>query len=227
MMNKQLIISAVFAGIIACGSSSPGGDMTTNEVSLRIETVLSRMKELCKGPGRGEFIQEFKDEDIAAWSPEYASKAVAALGLRGNAFLVTKDYVRAEKDYTLAVKLFPENGYMWNGLADVYRAMKDDQRALDAYIRAFEVDRKQNTAKSYGYMPISATLGAANILLNQARYQEALQVMARYDDSDITKMAAIWGIKMLRMQGQIYAGLGRGEESLAKFKAALVVEGKR
>ena len=193
-----------------------------------IETKLIRIRELCKGGSRVELIQEFKDEDIAAWPSAFKdkkvgdAKTVEALNLRGTGFCILKDYERAEKDFKLALELSPTNGYLWNSMGDVYKNMKDDQRALDAYTKAFD-----NVGKSYGWMPLSATLNAAAILISQTKYPEALKVMERYDDGDIQKMAPAWGVKMLRTYGQIYTGMGREEDSAAKFKAALELEQKK
>jgi tetratricopeptide (TPR) repeat protein len=197
-----------------------------------IETKLIRIRELCKGGSRVELIQEFKDEDIAAWPSAFKdkkvgdAKTVEALNLRGTGFCILKDYERAEKDFKLALELSPTNGYLWNSMGDVYRAMKDDQKALDAYMKAVEMDSAQRTAKNFGWMPLSATLNAAAILITQTKYAEALKVMERYDDSDIQKMAPAWGSKMLRTYGQIYAGMGNEEDAAAKFKAALELEKK-
>jgi tetratricopeptide (TPR) repeat protein len=198
--------------------------MGTTPEGARIESVLSRMRELSRGPGQAELIRQFGAEDIAGWPAAFAGKAVEALRLRGQAYSTLKDYTRAERDLRRAVDLSPGDGYGWNTLAEVYLCLKDDQRALDAYQKAFEADRAQHTAKSFGWMPINATLGAANILLSQTKYEAALQVLARYDDSDIQKMGPGWGSRMLRTYGQIYAGLGREEEALASFKAALKLE---
>ena len=222
IMNKQLLVYSGLACFFAVVGPVRAGDMMTNEVSARIDAVLSRMNELSKGPGRTtELIQQFKDEDIAAWPAAFNGKAATALHRRGEAYYFMKDYERALKDLELAAKLVPDNGYILNSLGDVYRARKDEQRALQAYLAAFEVDQKQHAGKAYGYMPLSATLSAANILVNQARYQEALKVVGRYDDTDIRNMAPMWGVRLLRMQGQIQAGMGNEEEALAKFKAAL------
>ena len=198
----------------------------------KVEAKLLRMRELCKGGSRVELIQEFKDEDITAWPPVFKEKGVAtaktveALNMRGMGFWTLKDYERAEKDFKFGLELSPTNGYLWNSMGDVYKSMKDDQKALDAFMKAFEMDSAQHTGKSFGWMPLSATLGAAAILISQTKYAEALKVMERYDDNDIQKMAPSWGSKMLRTYGQIYAGMGKEEDAAAKFKAALELEKK-
>ena len=200
-----------------------------NAAEVKIEATLIRMRALCQGGSRVELIAQFKDEDIAAWLTAFkdkrvaAAKAVEALNLRGTGFCVLKDYRRAEKDFKLALELSPSNGYLWNSMGDVYRGMKDNQKALDAYNKAFEFNRAQRTAN---WMPISATLEAASILISQTKYPEALKIMKRYDDSDIQEMGPAWGCKMLRTYGQIYAATGREEEASAKFKAALELEKK-
>ena len=199
-----------------------------NLTEAKVEALLVRMRELCKGASRVELIQEFKDVDIAAWPSAFkdkgvgTAKTVEALNLRGMGFWTLKDYGRAEKDFKLALELSPTNGYLWNSMGDVYKSMKDDQRALDAYTKAFD-----NVEKSYGWMPLSATLNAAAILISQTKYPEALKVMERYDDNDMQKMAPVWGVKMLRTYAQIYTATGREDDSAAKFKAALELEQKK
>ena len=126
-----------------------------NLTEAKVEALLVRMRELCKGASRVELIQEFKDADIATWPSAFkdkgvgTSKTVEALNLRGMGFWTLKDYERAEKDFKLALELSPTNGYLWNSMGDVYKSMKDDQRALDAYTKAFD-----NVEKSYGWMPL-------------------------------------------------------------------------
>ena len=215
------------------GASAAAPRAVTTLTEAQVEAKLAQMTALCQGGSRTELIAQFKDEDIAAWPAAFKVKRVAAekvvdgLYLRGTGFYIVKDYARAEKDFKLALQLSPDNGYLWNSMGDVYRDMKDREKALDAYIKAYESDRAAHTAKSYGWMPINATLEAANILTSQTRYPEALKVLERYDDKDIQEMGFPWGCKLLRAYGQVYAATGREEEASAKFKAALELDKKQ
>ena len=205
-------------------TAPPVGD---NAVEVKVESVLSRMRELVRVRKWKDLVEQFKDVDIAAWPADFKDKSMAAVkvaeasDLRGQAFGFLKENERAEKDLRRAVDLAPDNGAFWYHLGDFCRdVLKDDSKALDAYIKVFECD-----GKTFGYMSISATLNAASILAGQGKYPEALKVMDRYDDSDIKKMqemGPVWGTKMLEMNKRINAGLGRKEDSLL----VLAAEGK-
>lgn len=198
-----------------------------------VDARLEQMRALCQGRDRNELIAQFGSEDIAAWLKVFkdrragTGKVVDALNLRGTGFYIEKDYPRAEADFKAALALSPNNGYVWNSLGDVYRSMREREKALEAYNKAYESDRAEHTAKTYGWMPISATLEAATILTSETKYDEALKTLDRYDDNDIRAMGAAWGCRLLRAKGQIYAATGLEEEALSKYKAALELEGKQ
>ena len=187
------------------------------------EDGFAQMRALHDAEKPQELVDQFKDVDLSTW-PE----AARAFHLRGHAYLQLKDAANAERDLEAAVERSPKNGYFWHSLAETYRRfLKDDARALNAYNKAFEMVRADNGGqKPYGWMPINATLEAATILLHQTKYAEALKVMERYDDSDAERLGVYWGRRMLRMYGHIYAAMGREEECLAKFHAALELEKK-
>ena len=208
---------------------------TAKELQAALEAKLARMRQLDKEDKQKELVQQFKDEDFTAWAAAFKTgkdtvdeKVAVACDIRGRAYIRMKNAAAAEKDLKLAVEFSPSNGYFWNDLADVCMVLKDEQRALDAYIKAVEMDRAdQGAVKSYGWMPLSATLNAATILLRQTKYPQALKVMEAWNDDDIQKMSPVWGTKILRMYGQIYAGMGREEDALTKFRAALELERKK
>jgi len=198
-----------------------------------VEAKLARLTELCQKNQRKEVVEEFGDEDIVAWlnafenKAEGTSKAVNALHKRGTSFSAVGNIKRAREDFEKAIELSPSNGHMWNSLGGVYQRMGDDGKALDAYNKAYEYDRAAHTKKSFGWMPISATLNAANILMGQTKYPEALETLERYNDEDIQKMGTYWGCRMLRAYGQVYLATGREEEAMTKFNTALERERKQ
>jgi tetratricopeptide (TPR) repeat protein len=232
-----LMVSMV--GLMACATddktaSVPVPSAIVKESQAALEAKLARMRELDKGDKQSELIQQFKDEDFSAWRPALGTDKVhaddtiaVAYDIRGRAYAGMKNAEAAEKDLTLAVEISPPNGYFWNDLANVCMTLGDKQRAVDAYIKAVEMDRVDMGQKIYGWMSLGATLNAAEIFLSQTKYTEALKVMELWNDEDIQKMGTAWGARMLRMYGQIYAGMGQEEECLAKFKAALELERKR
>jgi len=63
-----------------------------------------------------------------------------------------------------------------------------------------------------------------DLLLKQAEYEAALEVLAKLENPE--KLPVAVQSKILRIYGQIYAGMGREEESLAKFQTALELEQK-
>jgi tetratricopeptide (TPR) repeat protein len=185
-----------------------------NSAEAKVEASLAKMRELVKARKWSELVEQFKDEDIASWTAGFKDKSVAvakaaeAANLRGQAHAVMNNPKGAEKDLKLAVDLTPGNGGYWFNLAETYMNLKDEEHALDAYNKSFGDGKKGGL----GWIQLSATINAATILSNQGKFQEALKIMERYDDSDIKKMqesGPVWGKKMIETNARIYAGLGR------------------
>ena len=233
-LSEKLVVGFLLAFMVGCTVSPNNGK--TSAVgnpppaacasAIRIEAALTRMRQLGEMRKGKDLIDQFKNEDIAAWPPAFAAKASEACNLRGQAYVFEKDNERAEKDFNLALELSP-SGYAWYTLGEFYQSMKDDQRAINAYTKAFEMAPEPGTGKSDGWIPLRATLNAASILLGQTMYQEALEILARYGESDIRKMPPVWAIRILRIYGRIYSSMGREEAALVNFKAALELEKKQ
>jgi len=208
---------------VPAATQNAQAELTEAEVDVK----LRRLQELCQKNLRAEVVAEFKDEDMTAWLAAFKDKNVGtgkvkqALSLRGTSLIQKGEYELAKKDYTYALELSPSNGYAWSALGGIYQHEGDDDKALDAYNKAYEYDSAAHTGKSYGWMPIDATLKAVAILTMRADYAGALKTLERYNDDDIQQMGKAWGSKMLRAYGQVFLGTGREEEAMAKFKAAL------
>ena len=230
IVGVLFVFLALNVSVAAPGPASRGRPTFTE---ADVEAKLARMHELLQKNRRKEVAEEFKGDDLMAWVSVFkdrtigTQKAGEALHLRGTSFAAGKDYARAEKDLKFALELSPSNGYMWNSLGGVYRSIKDDDKALDAYNKAFEFEGTPNGRKSYGWMPISSTMSAASILMHQTKCREALQTLERYNDEDIGRMSVCWAAGILRAYGKVYLAMGREEEGLAKFKAALELENKK
>ncbi len=184
--------------------------VVANSAEGKVEASLVRMRELVKSRKWAELIEQFKDEDLAAWTAGFKDKSVATVKVaeashqRGLAYIGIKDGAKAENDFKLAVALLPTKGDYWFNLADAYVLLKDDPKAVDAYNKAFECAGKSNNF----WMPLSATINSASIFLKQEKYQEAIEVMKRYDDNDIKEMAPVWGDRMRAVNEQINVKFG-------------------
>ena len=180
------------------------------------ETRLDHLRALSKARQWRQLVSEFKDTNFASWP-----SAGEAFHLRGQAFARLKDGPAALRDLKRAVQHAPNNGYTWYGLADVCKGLPGhEQEALDAYIKAYELDAAAHTRTSYGWMPISATLNAAAILRDRGEYDRALALLNRYTPENLARMGSYYRRRMLRAYAGIYAGQGKEQEALDKFREA-------
>lgn len=167
------------------------------------DAVLAKMRELTKGQNWKELIAQFKDEDLAAWKAAPA-KAAEAAKLRAKAYVALKNGAQAEKELKFAIEQAPKNGEHWHDLGMLYGGLlANEALALDAYGKAFA-----SSGKSFGWLPISATINEASVLLKQGKAQEARKIMERYDTSDLVQMAPVWGDKMRTLNEKIADKLG-------------------
>lgn len=166
-------------------------DAGNTDAEASIEPKLTTMRGLTKERKWSELIAQFKNEDISAWQ-EVPEKAAEAAALRGKAYIALKDGASAEKDLKLAVERTPKSGERWHELGDLYRGLlANEALALAAYDKAFAC-----SGKSLSWLPISATINEASVLLKQGKPQEARKIMERYDSSDLVQIAPVWGDKM-------------------------------
>ena len=167
------------------------------------DAALTIMRELTKERNWNDLLAQFKDEDIAAWK-DVPAKAAEAASLRARAHGALKDGANAEKDLMLAIERAPKDGEHWHELGMLYSGLlANDEQALASYSKAFEC-----AGKSMGWLPISATINAASILIQQGKQQDAQKIMERYDSSDLLAMAPVWGDKMRALNEKIADKLG-------------------
>ncbi|WP_202921455.1 DUF4838 domain-containing protein [Anatilimnocola aggregata] len=178
-------------------------DAGNPDAEARVEPKLATMRGLTKDRKWSELIAQFKNEDIAAWK-DVPDRSAEAAALRGKAYIAIKDGVSAEKDLKLAVERTPKSGERWHELGDLYRGLlANEALALAAYDKAFAY-----SGKSLGWLPISATINQASVLLKQGKPQEARKIMERYDSSDLVQIAPVWGDKMRTLNEAIEEKLG-------------------
>lgn len=201
------------------------GDATTADVAQQYrdytsdpESTLALMQALMRQFKSSTLVEQYANTDFTAWPAEFAAQRSEALRLRALAYSVVKKGKKSEEDYKSAIKLDPENGGLWMGLADNYaNALDDSPQAEAAYRRVLEL-----TGKTYGWMPIQATISLARSFIDRAKPDEALKLLKELDA--VTTMAPAWRIKILRTYGHAYAAQGKEEASLAKFREALKLE---
>ncbi len=165
-----------------------------------------------------ELMEAFKAEDISAWPEAYRG-----LGFfrRGSAYSKLKDYEAAVKDLGKAVEFnlderskaaFPIE------LGNNYLMLKDDQKALDAFLKAQSASNKGGVGRAHFYI---STIARADILVRQGKLDDALADMQKID---ISKALGAWKYQSLKMLGEVYEAQGRKDEAIAKYKEA--IEGK-
>lgn len=182
-------------------------------------SVISRARALMQDRRWKDAIAILEREAPAAWPADSAPEAVEALRLRGQAYSFAKDGAQAEADYKAALKLAPKDETLWLSLADNYtNNLNDDDQALAAYRQAFEL----SGTRRMGWQPLTATVAMARILTDQLKTDEALEALQPY--TNLSEVAPIWRIKLLRAYGHIYAAQGKEQESLASFREALQME---
>ena len=102
-----------------------------------------------------------------------------------------------------------------DSLGTVYHAMKDDQKALDSYRKV------TSRGKDQFYIHYSSVLACAKILVQQAKYDEAV---AELKKADISKTTGNWKYLFLEAYGDIDIAQGRKEEGIAKYKEAMATK---
>lgn len=197
-------LAAGFVGVPARAEASA-------PAAAEAETI-GRMRKLHEQRKWKELVAQFQGQDFAGWP-----NPGEAFHLRGQAYASLKDAVHAEQDLKTAIARSPQNAYIWYSLGEVYRELvRDDARALESYAKAFAL-----AGKSASWMPISATLHSADILLHQLKTDAAMEVLKRYGEEDLRKLPPIWRVQALRAHGRVLAAQGREQEALARFKEAL------
>jgi len=182
------------------------------------DSIISRMRALRQDRRLKDVIDFFGQEDFAAWSSDAPPKAIEALQLRGQTYSFSKEGLKAEADFKIALDLAPKNESVWLDRAYNYaNNLNDTERALAAYRQAYAI-----TGKTMGWQSLTAVVSIASILTDQVKTDEALEALKPYANLD--EVAPSWRIKLLRAYGHIYAAQGREQESLAKFREALQLE---
>ncbi|MFA7159817.1 MAG: tetratricopeptide repeat protein [Kiritimatiellia bacterium] len=186
------------------------------KIELKPVSVHCRMEIMLENKKFKELVEAFKDEDINAW-PDYLIHH--GFFKRGSAYRATNDNVSAAKDLEKAVETgLTSDRFLaiaWNDLGGIYLALKEDDKALNAFRQVLVLFHDKNN-----YLYYSSVLSATGILTRQAKYDEAL---AELKNLDLSKPSGTYGFQALKAFGDICLAQGKKDEAVAKYKEALAV----
>jgi predicted negative regulator of RcsB-dependent stress response len=164
-----------------------------------------------------EIVDTFKDEDTSNWNDTYSYNFYYK---RGMAYRILPDLKNAEKNFEKALECAGTNErhriIAMSDLGDVYSAMKEEQKALDAYGKASAMKGLKGTYSHY-----NSVICSARILSNQGKSEEALKELGKVD---VSAESGVWGFLTLEVHGDIYMKQGKEDEAAAKYKEALGFE---
>lgn len=181
---------------------------------IPMETVkkLGRMRILFGQRKYKELVDQFAEEDIAAW-PDWL-KGDAYL-TRGDAAYRAGNGTLAETDYQMAAKyntLHYRKAAALMSLGAVYHnLLKDDAKAIAAYRRVPEVTSHQSKSTD-------AAVAAAAILRKGGRVDEALELL---NGVDLKELKGRWRASALAALGDAYADKGDKEKAIANYEKAI------
>jgi tetratricopeptide (TPR) repeat protein len=212
-MKPALLLVITWFGTLP---DAPGAEAVVPDCDAK----LGRLRTLAQDRRWSEIVEQFAQEDFAAWPPDTSRQASEALTHRGLAYSFLKDGKRAAVDLGAATQLDPKNALAWMALGDNYaNHLHDERQALTAYRQALAV-----TGTNHGWQSLSTTLSIVRILTDQVQTDQALAALRPYDD--LPSVAPSWRVRLLRAYGHAYAAQGNEAESLAKFREALRLESK-
>jgi len=188
--------------------------VTPISINCQMEIMLAHQK-------FGELVEAFKDEDISAWPDDIIHRGFYN---RGTAYARTRGKTQAAmNDLEKAVETSDTTGFFQvralNELARLYRALKQDDKALKAHRRALA-----DTACKGLYSYYDSGINAARILLARGKHDEALVELRKLDP---LPPAGIWRFSALEMSGDIYAAQGKKDRAIIRYKEATQVANMR
>ncbi len=122
------------------------------------------------------------------WAKYFTEKGAEALEIRDGKV----DFPNAIKYFERAIKAYPTSPTLYYNLGLVYQRMGNDQKAVEYYNKALELDPKYA-------MPV---INRAAIYANRLEYNRAIEVcenfLDRENDKDVVVLSALAGFYLLR-----------------------------
>jgi len=211
------LVAAVFlvppVGGLAAGEDAGGNEPATYE----------QLEKLAAGRKWAELVAILNQKDLAEMAVAMGQPPHRLYALRGRAHWLLKRGPEAEEDYRAAIELVPKSAEYWAALGTNYRDnLKNSSAALEAFEQSISISF--GGGNRLGSTPISSTIDASGVLCSDGKYEEALNMLNRYDESMVAGMAPVWGAQMLRAYGKIYLAQGRENEAMDCFQKALEIE---
>jgi tetratricopeptide (TPR) repeat protein len=182
------------------------------------EPTLVRMRELEQKKQWKELISEFKDTDLTGWPDDMAREA---LRFRGTAHLNLKNGNEAEADLKKALDRStaksPDPYVFWTLAENYQNNLKDNQKALDAYVKVNEL-----TKGSVGWITFDAVLKASRILRGLGRNSEALKIL---ETAPREKTSGSWRIQLYSAYLETLIALNRKADAVAECNKFLKIQG--
>lgn len=190
-------------------------------IKPRSMAVYAQMEIMSVNRKHKELTAAFKEEEINAWPDKINYKGFS---LRGNAYRIIKDHEAAIKDFEQCAELagsdIKEKLRALDNAASAYKELKNDEKAMDIYLKVFDIYEKNPSMKGYYLFP-HALLGTESILKKQGKYEEALIYLNKYKFKD--KKNA-WDCLILEAYGDIYLAQGKNDKAMDKYKEASSVK---
>jgi tetratricopeptide (TPR) repeat protein len=187
-------------------------------IAVKPISIACRM-EIMLGDGKyKELIEAFKDEDIGAW-PDYCIHK--GFYHRGTAYRLSGQPAAAAKDLEKAIENSVTADWFQvmalDELGGVYLALKEDQKAIDAYRKVLSFPAYKGV-----YTYLDAVLSLTGILTRQGKFDEALTELHKLDPA---QLSGNWKFLTLKAYGDIALAQGKKDEAVVRYKEALNVTG--
>jgi tetratricopeptide (TPR) repeat protein len=193
-------------------------DVKSKAMRAKIEPTSVRMREMEQKKQYKELIEEFKGLDVSGWPDDMAREA---LRIRGTAHFNLKNGKEAEADLKKALDRStaksPDPNIFWTLAENYQNNLKDNQKALDAYVKVNEL-----TKGSVSWITLDAVLKASNILRGLGRNGEALKML---ETAPREKASGSWRIQLYSAYLETLIALNRKADAVAECNKFLKIQG--
>ena len=183
----------------------------------------TRMEIMTVNGKNAELIAAYTNTDFAAWPADLRYKGYLK---RGDAYIALKNNRAAVLDFEQAAglanaKLDIQIGTLTR-VGALYESLHEVDKALDAYRKGVSLAKNSDPWRGYWNYTTEAVVSAVRILVDRKKYEEALAIVAAYPPDRTGIVTA----PVAEAHGDVYAGLGKKEEALSKYREALSTAGK-
>lgn len=187
-------------------------DLKKKSIQARLEPDVKHLRALAQAQKWQEIIDQFKDADFAAWQDN--DLAGEAFNIRGTAYFNLKMPEKSESDLIKAMEKKPGDLIACYFLAENYREnLKNEDKALAAY--------QKLVGQGSWYMPVDATLKAAEILRARNKNEEALKAL---ETLNFEVADGSWREKKYAALEKTLVVLNRKNDAIARYQNALALK---